>query len=486
MWCWVEVAALAAVAPCLLFPRLPTVGVAVILPCLWLVRGLLTGRFLPSSPLNLLLLPLLIMVAVSVWATPDLEFSLGKIAGTLLGIFVLEVGSGWISTWRRLVVAVALWAASGVALALLALFALPLRPRYAILAPLIDLLPARLELSVPPGSLNPNPMGGTMLLFLPLLLVAAWMLRGGKAAAGLPSRAAGLLTTAAWLGTVAAAGLCALVLVLTQSRGAWAGFLAGCLFLTCLRFRRLGRVLVVLAGLVLLVAAFYVVVAGESEGVEETLTESSSGIGLEARLEIWDRAIYGIQDFAFTGMGMNMFRRVVHLLYPLFVVPPETDIASAHNQWLQTALDLGIPGLVAYVALWAAVIRILLHAGRTASRPWGWWLAAALAAGLVSQFTFLQADSIPLGAKLGGLWWVAVCLGVALYRIQGCRVCLGAWATLEVLMLWALSSLAAIALVSECPYVALVLAGGGGVYVGWLATPPPPAKPPAGPAEGKA
>jgi putative inorganic carbon (HCO3(-)) transporter len=41
----------------------------------------------------------------------------------------------------------------------------------------------------------------------------------------------------------------------------------------------------------------------------------------------------------------------VPILYPFFTVPPDTDIAHAHNIFLQTALDLGIPGLVAYLAL---------------------------------------------------------------------------------------------------------------------------------------
>ena len=40
---------------------------------------------------------------------------------------------------------------------------------------------------------------------------------------------------------------------------------------------------------------------------------------LQGRLEVWSRAIYGIQDFPFTAMGMNTFRRIVHVLYRLFI-----------------------------------------------------------------------------------------------------------------------------------------------------------------------
>lgn len=60
-------------------------------------------------------------------------------------------------------------------------------------------------------------------------------------------------------------------------------------------------------------------------------------IHIASRWEIWSKAIEGIQDFAFTGMGMNSFRKVVHGWYPLTTIQPNTDIASAHNHILQAA-----------------------------------------------------------------------------------------------------------------------------------------------------
>ena len=39
-------------------------------------------------------------------------------------------------------------------------------------------------------------------------------------------------------------------------------------------------------------------------------------------IEIWSRALYALQDFPFTGVGLGAFRRVVNVLYPLFLVPP--------------------------------------------------------------------------------------------------------------------------------------------------------------------
>ncbi len=76
---------------------------------------------------------------------------------------------------------------------------------------------------------------------------------------------------------------------------------------------------------------------------------------LSGRVEIWSRAIYAIQDFAFTGMGMNTFRHIVNVLYPLQTITadvPVKDIGHAHNLFLQTALDLGIPGLIGFIAMY--------------------------------------------------------------------------------------------------------------------------------------
>ena len=68
------------------------------------------------------------------------------------------------------------------------------------------------------------------------------------------------------------------------------------------------------------------------------------------RFEVWRWALAGIQDFPFTGCGLGHFRQVVRLLYPLNV-DPGYDIAHAHNIFLQIALDVGLPGLMAYLAM---------------------------------------------------------------------------------------------------------------------------------------
>ncbi|MBU4225932.1 MAG: O-antigen ligase family protein [Chloroflexi bacterium] len=84
-------------------------------------------------------------------------------------------------------------------------------------------------------------------------------------------------------------------------------------------------------------------------------------------MEVWSRAIYGIQDFPFTGMGVNAFRKVVPVLYPLFTVSPDVDIGHAHNEFLQAGLDLGIPGLIAFSALYIGVFWMLADIWKAAA-----------------------------------------------------------------------------------------------------------------------
>jgi len=52
---------------------------------------------------------------------------------------------------------------------------------------------------------------------------------------------------------------------------------------------------------------------------------------------------------------MNDFRRVMPVLFTT-VRGTNLDVAHAHNQLLQVALDVGLVGLVAYVSLWLVAV----------------------------------------------------------------------------------------------------------------------------------
>jgi putative inorganic carbon (HCO3(-)) transporter len=82
--------------------------------------------------------------------------------------------------------------------------------------------------------------------------------------------------------------------------------------------------------------------------------------GWDKRVEIWSRALYMIQDFPFTGIGTGTFQSVANALYPFFLAGPNAEIPHAHNLLLQVAVDLGIPGLIAFLSILFLVFRSAL------------------------------------------------------------------------------------------------------------------------------
>ena len=138
---------------------------------------------------------------------------------------------------------------------------------------------------------------------------------------------------------------------------------------------------------------------------------------IAVRLELWSKAIQCIRDFPVTGMGMNMFRQRMPVLYPVFINPHDVDVVHAHNDMLQAALDVGIPGLVAYLAIWIGALGVLVNVYRTALDPIHRTIALGLGTGLVAYFVFGLTDAIPLGAKAGVLFWLTLAYAIGLGQV---------------------------------------------------------------------
>ena len=74
-------------APLMLFPAPARTPLLLVVPVVWVIGWIARPRApLPSTPLNAVLLVLMVMVLVSVVVTPDLAFSLPKVAGMVLAI----------------------------------------------------------------------------------------------------------------------------------------------------------------------------------------------------------------------------------------------------------------------------------------------------------------------------------------------------------------------------------------------------------------
>jgi putative inorganic carbon (hco3(-)) transporter len=124
--------------------------------------------------------------------------------------------------------------------------------------------------------------------------------------------------------------------------------------------------------------------------------------------------LMAVGDFPFTGTGLGTFRQVVRRLYPLNV-SPTYDIAHAHNIFLQTALDVGIPGLIAYLSLLliAAALSWKIAQRDKTLRPFALGILASFAALHIYGLT----DALALGSKTGLSFWVALGLLTAMFRL---------------------------------------------------------------------
>jgi O-antigen ligase len=116
-------------------------------------------------------------------------------------------------------------------------------------------------------------------------------------------------------------------------------------------------------------------------------------------------------------MGMNTFRKLMPALYPGYPYLPGEEVPHAHNHVLQAALDLGIPGLVAYLGLWVVAAVLLVAVYRRGADRSHRAAAGGLGAGLIAHFVFSMTDVIPLGAKVGVLFWLTLALIVSLHQV---------------------------------------------------------------------
>jgi putative inorganic carbon (HCO3(-)) transporter len=297
----------------------------------WFAYGRLTRRTPADWPLGLLILTL----PVTLWATALPDVTQPQIYRLLAGVALYYAIINWTTSPGLLRLVAAGLVAAGLLLALSA----PVSVAWigdAKLRFIPEAIYQRLPLLLS-DAIHPNVMGGALAILLPV--PAARLLFDWRALR--------------WYERILAvlAGLAMLaVLMLTKSRGGLLGLGVALVVLVALRWRR-GWLLAPVGALAAAVATWRI----GGQRVVETLTASGSLGGLDGRLEVWSRAIFMAEDFPFTGIGLGTFRQVANAMYPFFLAGPDADVPHAHNLFLQVAVDLGLPGLVAWLALFLLV-----------------------------------------------------------------------------------------------------------------------------------
>lgn len=366
----------------------------------WPLRLLSERRLSLRSPVTIATGLLLLCFPLPVWIAVD-RARAWEVAGYLLWGIVL---ANALLLWPRVQRSPA-WIAAGVLAFALGLslagpliitqagWAAPvLEPLQRAAGPLTGLLGE---------TINPNILAHGLIMSAPLAIALA-LFAGWPGAQPRPWLRALAGVLAIWL---------VVVIVLTQSRGSLLALIVIVPLLVMLRWPRLFW----LAPLLGVVAAVLLVWQGPS--LLELVTTSSPGgatSGIAERVEIWQRALWLIADTPFTGMGLGAFDRVVPLLYPYILVAPTVEIPNAHNLPLQVAADLGIPGLLAWLAVQLSLLVLLVRLLRTRAAP----LVRALAAGTLAAFVAMWVagifDAVNWGSKLSFLPWVLAALALLL------------------------------------------------------------------------
>ncbi len=375
------------------------------------VRLAARRRVLPVTPLNAALLLLAVQLGVSCYATYDLRVSLPNLSTLLYGLALFFATAEWAAAGPgRLRAAAAAAAVGGLALGIFGALGTHWPAKLPGLGALLGQVPAWFDtLSREAGGFNANVVGAALAFFVPLQgALLGWAWRAG------PRGPRGWALRAALAALLAATGA---LLALTQSRGAIAAALGGLAVVAWLALGR--RLQVALAGLAVAGVVVLAVVGPQTVsetlaaryGTEFSLTDLRASAG--DRLTIWSHALFGVEDFPFTGMGVGTFRTILPVLYPIGeatqLLPGRAalqhGIDHAHNQLLQAALDLGLPGLVAWLALALGAAALAVQARRRAPDAFTRALATGLGAALLANFAYGMVDAVVLVSKPGVVFW---------------------------------------------------------------------------------
>lgn len=267
--------------------------------------------------------------------------------------------------------------------------------------------------SILPGtSINKNTMGGALTFFPPLLLSLFWdnnsfrhLLEKYPQFSKIP-----LSFYKPLLFLILA--LVLLVLLFTQSRGAWLGTALGLYIFFVWKDKRF--LIAVPVGLILLFLLVSQIGDGTLSGFLSLLDQGQDS-SLPGRLQIWAKAISLIKDFPITGVGLDALAEVYPIYFNSFLFPEySSTLFHAHNTLLSVALEAGLPVLILYVSLLTSFGVMARHAwkrARTINRV----LIMGLVCGMLSHQVFGIMDAFTLGKSLGVTMWIYYAIMAALF-----------------------------------------------------------------------
>ncbi|OQY35941.1 MAG: hypothetical protein B6I38_00850 [Anaerolineaceae bacterium 4572_5.1] len=358
----------------------------------WIAYGFPTV----PTPVDSSILLLIIILPISFWVTAFPKSTYIQAARLLIGILFFYTLVNWITTRQRLWLVIVGVILAGAGLSLFALISVEWQTEKLYFLP--SVIYERFSILVSDTS-HSNVMGGNVALlvpFGPILLLFAWQ------------------KIKIWEKVFYGFSTLFMIsiLILTQSRGALIGLITSIPFLIALRWKKGWIVFPSLSVIMGLILWRY--------GLTQILNWASANVkigGVEGRIEIWSRGLAIIRDFPFTGSGMGSFTEVTDLLYP-FVSFENWKVPHAHNLFLQIAVDVGIPGLIAWISVLSIIILSawqIYHHGYLTKDNWARGLGAAILSSQVILLVHGIVDDITWGVRpepiLWALWGITIAAG---------------------------------------------------------------------------
>lgn len=263
-------------------------------------------------------------------------------------------------------------------------------------------------------AIHPNILAGSLVLSLPLTIVLTRLQSlpiRNLSILSLPLRNRTDFRSMAWLKVVIPASMMLqlIVLILSQSRGGYIAFSASLFVIGLLYWPRS-----IYLTPVIFFVGFMLFRTTDLQTILEQFSNDGSLGGWAGRLEIWQTSLTAISDFPFTGIGIGTFTTLIPLLYPLSF--PIESYPHAHNLFLQIALDLGLPGLIAYLALLINLVAMLTVTLRKAPRHTiVHTLTIGAAGSLTATIVHGMLDAVLWGTKLSFLPWMLFALITQLF-----------------------------------------------------------------------
>lgn len=410
LWCepiWIGLLAPLVLWPGRFIPWIfhPLIVLALLL--FWPLRLLIQRRLTPRTPIDSMLLILVLLVPVSLWLSPHSSISWEAAGYLLLGISVYVAAVNWpIMQSYPWLTALGI-CLTGILLAVVGPSIVASAPNKLFESPELQPL---VQVSTEQGreTVNTNVLAGGLAFVIPILFALA--LHGRLLSRSPdPTRDRFVNISLSLTCGLLAIGM-GFVVVVTQSRGAYIAVLISLWLIVWLRWPRLWPIMISIFTSVIVGIYWF----GINAILEQELFGTS--VSLVGRIAIWKRGVSALYDFAYSGIGIGTFGNTVTNGYP-YSLFANHSIPHVHNMLLQIGLDLGIVGLAAYIGL---IVGILMLCSQVIGTQRGRKpeLNVALAIGGIGSVSVLMIhglfDSVLWGTKLSPLPWLLFSLVVLL------------------------------------------------------------------------